>query len=993
MIVSAIVAAFEQCSATLLVGESLDQTGYAAGQPLAGLNGGTNWSDAWSGSAKGITIESNKLANAAINKIQLETTTADVAVFRNLKQRFGADNSTIWIGFRIKKDSGNRWFGLSCFLDEKEKLFIGAPNGSDNIRLGSGAPTATSILDSHLVIVRIDFHNGQDNAYLFLDPSPASIPDNEDANATFNGDFSFDRIRVAAGGLPDGTGVSGSIGPIKIGTEFADVIETSRNIQIASNETAANLSVLSWEKRDGALWIATSGGVLKLQPFLDRVLKVQFGSDAAIKVFKDYGVSREAQPIDFQVTGTNQAIVLRTPSFSVQVLKDTSRIIMFDANGKQLLSESPTGGRHAVNGSSLKVADRFQLTPTEAIYGLGEFRDSALNLRGKTRELVQVNTQAAMPVILSINGWGMFWDNPSRTVFRDNQDGMSFASDYGNTVSFYIFVGQRLDDLIQDYRQLTGTAPMLPRWAYGYHQSRNRYRSQQEIVSIASRIRDEHIPMDSIFLDYQYWGKYGVGSHQFDERSFANPSQMVSQLHDLHTKLIISVWPAFKAGSSNYNQLHASGLLLEGATAIGGTIYDPFNPKAAKVYWSQISQSLIPLRIDGWFLDGPEPDNVTSFLKTKTFAGPAPEVRNLYPLVHTSIFYNGLRTALPDQRVYIITRCGWASQQKNSTVVWSGDIPATFDELKKQVVAGLDFVAAGIPYWTTDIGGYSGGRPGDPAYNELYTRWWEYGTFCPIFRSHGRRELNADKSPGSNELWAYGTNVQMTCTQFSNLRYRLLPYIYSLAGDTTQKGYTPMRLLAFDFSDDVTVFNIKDEFMYGPAFLVNPVLSAGATMRDVYLPSGVKWIDFWTGQSHAGGETISADAPLDRIPIFVRAGSIVPMGPFLQYSDEKPANPIELRIYPGDNGAFELYEDDGKTFDYQNGQYTRIPFRWDESSHALTIGARQGKFPGMLTTRKFNIVWVTKHHGTGISETAADTSVKYSGKKIIIHCPIKKQYL
>ncbi|MDD4922359.1 MAG: glycoside hydrolase family 31 protein, partial [Bacteroidales bacterium] len=533
-------------------------------------------------------------------------------------------------------------------------------------------------------------------------------------------------------------------------------------------------------------------------------------------------------------------------------------------------------------------------------------------------------------------------------------------------------------NLIGEYRRLTGEAPMLPVWALGYHQSRNKYSTQEEVLSVAERMRKEKIPMSSIFIDYYYWGKYGTGSHRFDEAQFPDVPGMLKKLHEeYHTKAVITIWPSFRTGTPNYQEMNNAGFLLKGSKALDGAVYDAFNPKAAEMYWKQVAASLIPLGIDGWFLDGPEPDLVPPFLPTTTYAGPAHLVRNLYPLVHSTNFYKGLIGAFPNKRPYLLTRCAWASQQRNSTAVWSGDIPTSMRELKTQITAGLNFVASGIPYWTTDIGGYAGGDPADPAYQETFTRWWQYGVFCPIFRSHGKRFPGDRKTP--NELWAYGAKAQKICTDFSNLRYRLLPYIYSLSGEVTLNNYTTMRLLAFDFPKDTSVWNIKDQFMYGPALLVNPVTEPGAASRDVYLPSGTSWVDFWTGETWTGGQTIKADAPISRIPLYVRAGSVIPMGPFVQFTGEKDAAAVELRVYTGADGAFELYEDDGETFDYKNGQFSRIPMTWNEQAKTLDIGTRQGSFKGMPGTKTFHIVWVGKQNGTGIDEAKAKKTILYSG--------------
>jgi alpha-D-xyloside xylohydrolase len=459
---------------------------------------------------------------------------------------------------------------------------------------------------------------------------------------------------------------------------------------------------------------------------------------------------------------------------------------------------------------------------------------------------------------------------------------------------------------------------------------------------------------------------------------------MAQQLHAQGTKLVVTVWPALASSTANYTALNNIGGLLTGVTELGGTVYDPFNPAAASLYWQQVASSLVPVGIDGWFLDGPEPEDLADFVNATTYAGPGKAVQNLYPFMHSANFAAGLRSAQPNQRAYIITRCAWAAQQRNGTVVWSGDIATTFAELKTQITAGLNFVASGIPYWTTDIGGYSGGDPADPAYEELYTRWWEYGTFCPIFRSHGSRAGN-----NSNELWSYGPAVQSTCTAFDTLRYRLMPYIYTLSGRVTQEGYTPMRLLAFDFPGDPAVLDLHDQFLYGPSLLVNPVTTAGATSRPVYLPAGSDWIDFWTGDTVHGGQQITAAAPLTRIPLYVKAGSILPLGPAMQYSSEKPQDPVELRIYRGANGSFTLYEDDGASYGYEQGQFSQIPISWNDSLQSLTLGARQGTFPGLIGARTFHIVWVDSGHGVGINEDATDLTVNYSGGRVTVSPPFE----
>ena len=704
--------------------------------------------------------------------------------------------------------------------------------------------------------------------------------------------------------------------------------------------TGTTQQILSWQQRGTDLLLHTTGGILCLRPYQTGILHVSFGSKAKKLPGSSYAVTQEPATAYFQVREDENYIELSTTQFKASVHKKQGYLTFYNQAGRQLLSESPAIARASAVSDSITPSCHFRLSPNEALYGLGQYRDGHMNLRGIKRELIQYNTQAAIPVVYSTGGWGVFWNNPSRTIFEDTQTGMSFISDYGTTVDYYLFVGETLDKLVASYRSLTGTVPMLPDWALGFHQSRNRYHNHKEVLQTVERMNHEQIPLSTIFIDYHHWGKYGTGSFRFDERDFPNIPAMLDTLHKKYdTKVVLTVWPCFKPNTENYKEMSDKGYLLDGAKAIDGIIYDTFNPEAAKMYWDKFS-ALLKYDIDGWFLDGPEPDHVVSFLPTTTYLGSAQRVRNIYPLVHTGHFYEGITQAQPNHRPYVLTRCAWAGQQKYGTAVWSGDIPATFDELRLQVTAGLNFTATGIPYWTTDIGGYLGGNAADEAYRELFTRWFQYGTFCPIFRSHGRR--HPGNTTGPNELWAYGKRVQDICTNFIHLRYRLMPYIYTLTAQTTLHGYTPMRLLAFDFANDPKVINCKDEFMYGPAFLVCPVLQAGVTQRQVYLPKGTCWFDFWNNTSYQGGTTLQAAAPLHRIPLYVRAGSIIPYyAKSLKHINSDTS--IEVSIYPGSDGQFVLYEDDGTTYDYQKGKYHITLLQWNEQQRTFTIRPVQGK--------------------------------------------------
>jgi alpha-D-xyloside xylohydrolase len=470
---------------------------------------------------------------------------------------------------------------------------------------------------------------------------------------------------------------------------------------------------------------------------------------------------------------------------------------------------------------------------------------------------------------------------------------------------------------------------------------------------------------------------------------------MVDQLHKNNVHLMISVWPFFEPGSKEYADMDNRGFFIE-RTKIphlpyhqqGMAAYDPTNPEARKYYWDLMDKALFKIGVDAWWLDTTEPESEgqeeSILLGHKLFIGSGDRYANIFPLMTTRAVYEGQRAASEDKRVFILSRSAFAGAQRNGVTAWSGDVLSDWMSFKRQIPAGLNFSVSGLPYWTTDIGGFiSGGNLADPNFRELFVRWFQFGAFSPIFRVHGTRY-----NPDQNELWSYGPDAGKILLQYDNLRYRLLPYIYSLAWKTTSESYTPMRPLVMDFRDDETAQNVGDQYMYGPAILVNPVTEPGATERHLYLPKA-KWYDFWTGAAtnlaSAGGKFIDAPAPLDRMPLYIRAGSIIPFGPEEEYSNQKPADPIELRIYPGADGSFTLYEDENDSYHYEKGAYATIPMQWNDSTRTLTFGARKGRFPGMLENRTFHITFVAENHGGGVEDTAKpDQTVQYSGREVSV---------
>ena len=563
---------------------------------------------------------------------------------------------------------------------------------------------------------------------------------------------------------------------------------------------------------------------------------------------------------------------------------------------------------------------------------------------------------------------------------------LSWKSEAAEAIDYYFIDGPKLDTVIAAYRGLTGQAPMPPKWALGYWQSKERYSTQQEWLDIAEGYRSRHLPIDNLVQDWFYWDPAPWGSHQFDPKRYPDPAAALAELHNKYfMHLMISVWGKFAPGSANnpdpnYDAMAAKGYLYP-ASISDQPYYDPFSPGARALYWQLMRDQLFSKGVDAWWLDASEPElDMHGFRSVKTAAGLGARVLNGFPLLHTTGVYQGQRATAPNQRVFILTRSAYAGQQRNAAATWSGDITATWDVFAQQIPAGLNFCLSGIPYWTTDIGAFFVNYPGgadNPEYRELYTRWFEYGAFCPIFRSHG--------TSTPREMWRFGPETQKTLLKYDTLRYRLMPYLYSQAWQVTHSGGTLMRGLVMDFPADVTARESRDEFLFGPSILVCPVIKRGAVTRAVYLPSGTDWTDFWTGGTVHGGRTITAPAPIDTLPLYVRAGSIVPMGPYLQYTAEKPADPTELRVYPGANSAFTLYEDEGINYNYEKGRYAAIPLTWNEASQTLKIGARQGAFPGMLTRRTFRIVWVKASHGIGLAPVpSADKTVTYVGKALVI---------
>jgi alpha-D-xyloside xylohydrolase len=764
----------------------------------------------------------------------------------------------------------------------------------------------------------------------------------------------------------------------------------------------------------GGLAFGVDGGTLRVQWWADDIVRVTYASGDQLPEIKSLAVVGAPGAAKWSKGENERAYTLSSERMSVSIDKQSGVVSVVDAGGKALLKESQSGRRIApatqqnIQGNS--VAQTFELPEDEGLYGLGQHQQGTWNYRGAAGatgvnvQLAQANTNVGIPVLTSSKGYVLLWDNPAITNISANAEGgnnagkgvVRWSSEFGKAIDYYVCYGDGTPAAaMKAYRHLTGEVPLMPKWMLGFWQCKERYFRQEELLVIAQRLRDMKVPVDGIIQDWQYWpdGAGNWGSHKFDPARYPDAAGMFKTLKDEHFHTLISVWAKFDVGSENSKELNDSGGMFPQVTRYvsppgQGQWYDPFADNGRKFYWKQINEQLFAKGVDGWWLDAPEPEiNGMAFRTYDTPLGKGYEVYNAYPLMHSKGIYDGQRATNPDKRVVILTRSAYAGQQRNSAITWSGDIQGTWQVLKNQVPAGLNFSMSGIPYWNTDTGGFFGNRaagngdPRQPAYQELFARWFQFSTFCPMLRVHGSYGPNPNNG---KEIWRFDDKTQQIQRKYLDLRYRLMPYLYSTAWQVTSNGETFMRPLAFDFPQDPQVLGVGDEYLFGPSILVKPVTTQGATTCPVYLPAGTSpWFNFWTGATSPAGKSVDADAPIETLPLFVRPGSIVPMGPLLQYSDEKPADPIELRIYAGANGAFTLYEDENDSYRYEKGAYATIPLAWDEATRTLTIGARKGEFPGMLKERTFNVVLVKEKHGDGIGVVEnADQVIKYSGAEV-----------
>ncbi len=755
-------------------------------------------------------------------------------------------------------------------------------------------------------------------------------------------------------------------------------------------------------------------------------VKVVFYSPDIVRVTKggetpqsSYAIIMAPQETDVKVKSSSGRTTYDSGVLRVVVDEKTGAVSYYTSKGKMLVKEggySFTERLEGVDKGSFVVKQEFALGSDEPIYGLGILQDGKLSLRGKHIRMIQGNTEDFIPVVQSVKGYGVIWDNPSPTVFDSNSDGMSFESEVGKCIDYYFIYGGNADKVIAGIRQLTGKVPMLPLWSYGFMQSRERYKSSFELLGVLDSYRAAGIPIDCMVQDWQYWGSnYLWNAMEFLNENFADAQKMIDRVHDSNAHLMISIWSSFGPETKQYRELKPKGLLLPFQTWPQSGLsfwpprmdypshvepYDVFSSEARDIYWKHLLR-LDKMGIDAWWMDSTEPDHLSfkeSDLELPTAAGSFRSVRNAYPLLGVEGVYEHQRAHTSDRRVCILTRSAYTGQQRTGANVWSGDVQSTWESFRNQLPAGLGFALTGNPNFNTDLGGFFanpyndrgvfGSAVHNPKFQELYVRWMQYGIFSPMMRSHGTevpREITLYGKPGDVVYDALVGAVKM--------RYSLLPYIYSTAWKVSSHDGTFQRALVMDFPNDRNVYDIADEFMFGDAFLVAPVVNAQYTdevrefssetvdftengkSRHIYLPSGTSWYDYYTGKLYKGGRDIEYGTSFDRIPVFVKAGSIVPIGPDVQYSNEKPWDRLEIRVFAGKEGEFVLYEDEGDNYNYEKGLYSTIQFTLDGTK--LTIGEQNGAFDGMIKERKFDIVFYN-------GETVSRKTVEYSGEEMVV---------
>ena len=725
-------------------------------------------------------------------------------------------------------------------------------------------------------------------------------------------------------------------------------------------------------------------------PDMVRVLKYPQGSE-----FKSESrvVIKQPEPLMLKQGSEGQTETLSSGSLTVKLNTKTGAVTFENDKGEEIISECFTSFTPEKYGDNetYNVRTSFLLDPEEPIYGIGQVMDGKFNRRNSRHHLQNENMFTYSPYFMSPKkGYAIYSDNYSIQDFTDNGQILEF-SQLGEASDYYFIYGQKPDKIIAGIRELTGHAPMLPLWAYGFFQSKERYTTQQEVVDVLKRYRKEGIPIDVMIQDWRYWPEYNCtdslwNAQKFDTARYPDPKKWIKEIHDNNARLMIVTWPGFGPKTPQYQILDSLGHILPFFTwppESGARPYDVFSDEARDIYWSYLDNGLFSvIGNDGWWLDSTEPDHIE--VKPEDFNVPTEKgqyrnVKNAYSLMHNKGIAEHQKNQNKDKRVVILTRSGHVGQQRYGSNTWSGDVVSRWDVLEKQIPAALNYTLMGIPNWNSDIGGFFAwdwvDKDGnmDPDYRELYTRWAQFGAFTPMMRSHGTtlpREIWNFGEPGDEYYEAIADAIR--------LRYKLLPYNYSTSWDMASNDGTFMRPLFMDYLSDNEVFDIGSQYLWGRNLLVAPITQPGVSSWNVYLPYGNDWWDFYSNQRLKGGTTVAADASLAKIPLYVKSGTILPIGPDVQYSNEKPWNNLDIFVYPGADGEFILYEDELDNYNYENGLYSIITFEWDDNEGTLKIKEREGSFPGMFKSRKFNI------HKIEEGKKTTATSVKYNGRETTV---------
>lgn len=801
------------------------------------------------------------------------------------------------------------------------------------------------------------------------------------------------------------------------------------------------MKLITVQSGEAGVRLETTEGIMHIAWCTPGIARIRYTLNAELSGKESLMVVSlpEAETVPYTITDLPGHLEISTAQLTIEVDKETCAFSYRAADGTLLTRELTRGGKtlertevyHTVFDASADTVEtgqgadglraraegvnrrldreafhtklEFEWQEGEALYGLGSHEEGMMNLRGRQQYLYQQNMKAVVPVLVSTRGYGILVDSGSYMTFHDDAFGSYLWSDADEEMDYYFIYGPEFDQITAAIRYLTGEAPMLPKWSFGYVQSKERYVSQAELLATVQEYRERSLPLDCIVLDWQSWTGNLWGQKTFDPERFPDPSQMMNRLHAMNAKLMVSIWPIMGAGGENHEEMKARGFLLGNQAT-----YDAFSEEARALYWKQANEGLFAHGIDAWWCDCTEPFEAD----WKGAVKPEPEQRllinteeskryldpgliNAYSMQHSKGIYEGQRAATSAKRVINLTRSAFAGQHRYGTITWSGDIAANWETLRKQIADGLNFCMTGSPYWTLDIGAFfvknhkeqwfcSGDYDegvADLGYRELYVRWFQLGAFLPMFRSHG--------TDTPREIWQFGQEGELmydTLVNYLKLRYRLMPYIYSLAGAVAHRSYTMFRALAFDYREDVQVHAIGDQFMFGPAFMVAPVteamyygpgsreLEGVLKQRRVYLPEG-EWYDYWSDERLEGGVTIEAKADLETLPLYVRAGSIVPLGPDVQYTDEQPEAVTRLKVYGGKDAAFTLYEDEGDNYNYETGAYAMIELSWCEADRSLTIGKRAGDYAGMQAVRQFAVE---------LAGYAGSRIVTYEGEAVIV---------